>query len=66
MGAGLLRTLGGEDVTANFAFEYDISVTLTDSQFNITSTGTVNTPYTGKAIALGTGIVVQMRQRICA
>ena len=52
-------TLGGEDVTANFAFEYDISVTLTDSQFNITSTGTVNTPYTGKEIALGTGIVVQ-------
>ncbi len=51
-------TLGGEDVTANFAFEYDISVTLTDSQFNITSTGTVNTPYTGKEIALGTGIVV--------
>lgn len=51
-------TLGGEDVTANFAFEYDISVTLTNSQFNITSTGTVNTPYTGKEIALGTGIVV--------
>ena len=46
-------TFNGKDFTNSFALTYNISVSLTDSDFGEVEENTVNTPYTGNAISLG-------------
>ena len=46
-------TFKGKDFTNSFALTYNISVSLTDSDFGEVEENTVNTPYTGNAISLG-------------
>ena len=53
-------TLNGIDVTDNFVVNsYSLYVELKNSAFKVTSTGEVNTPYTGSPITLGTGVDVE-------
>lgn len=55
-------TFNGKDFTNSFALTYNISVSLTDSDFGEVEENTVNTPYTGEEISLGSVTVTNTEE----